>query len=211
MMDAASRKLEGLVPPEKLKLIMDTYKIIKTYQDEMHNFPLAGRVKVSKEIPVWEQILMAFPDSARKEFNRISKALSNLQKTGYIEAKTADSVKNNILHGVLLAMPFHNGVMKRELTEKNRPNDNALDVLVYSLVSHVKSHAGAPEYSLIADFLNDQEIKPQYTYDDVRAQWKRLDAQKIEETYEIFKRHIEARSHLSEERSLPDWKTLSNP
>jgi hypothetical protein len=215
MKGVATKRMEELLSPEKLKLIVGTFRMIKTFQDDMRDFPLGGRVEDPLALPMNERILRRFPDSAKKELRSIWKALNKLEKTGYLKSSAVDYVKDYIIEDAQLSDPLWEAIMKRELTESNRPNDNALDILVLSLVSHVKALSeGSPRYSLVAAFLCELSGEnDEYSYDDVRSKHKRINRQSLERAYTKLKEFIDNRTLASDphRRPLPSWETLLSP
>lgn len=71
------------------------------------------------------------------------------------------------------------GMVKKRLKTSHRPSDDALYILLYALRFDLTYYTGRPKYKLISDFLAEQGIDKEITYDDVKRKLRKVSKKPI--------------------------------
>lgn len=177
----ATNKLLKIISQETIATILRIYRVSKDLQKKQTFSKLSSKY--------------VFPE---KDINKIKSILEKLKAEGWLFKEDIEPVLSKIIKGIVAspkgrkALYAYRKETRKKEEKLRRPADEPLNFVIYFLAKHLQATTGRPQWSLICNFLIEQQIVIEkgdtfYAYPQVRDRYRKINENNIQKQYEYYR------------------------
>lgn len=189
----ATKKILKILSQETVSIILRVYRVIELFKNEIVSYEkLLQRDRFPmRDFKRIKEIL------TKHQTTRTSKGSKMIVKERFIYQEDVDDIMNYIQDkfkqrhkGVKTLRAIGKELIKRK-EKTTKPTDVPLNIVIYLLAEHLKAKTQQPNWNLICDFLQEQQIinKDDVTLneDNLRARYSYIKVDKIKNQYKNYR------------------------
>lgn len=189
----ATKKILKILSQETVSIILRVYRVIELFKNEIDSYE---KLLQKDRFPMRDfkrirEIL------TKHQTTRTSKGSKMIVKEKWIYQEDVDDIMNYIQDkfkqrhkGVKTLRAIGKELIKRK-EKTTRPIDVPLNIVIYLLAEHLKAKTNQPNWNLICNFLEEQQILNKgdvtMTGDNLRDRYRHIKADKLKKQYEGYR------------------------